>query len=246
MHTLPLDVQLREELGTLVRMPSDEVALTLEDLRWLRETLADGWETSDADARRMSAVLRRLLIEGEVGRSWRALGFASEPTVRAANLRRLVAGYPYQAVEIAIAGASHLKVCRGVGSMIEASHTLTMSKELVLRRGQADVDLRLTAWLDSPGILTRGTFVDRRVVVKYVANLLGGVHFGGDKKSKDRPWFRVLDNLPEGRTVFGRTPNTLKQPVFAEVVAIAQTIAFSQDARQMAEAAEKTSSASAP
>lgn len=209
-----------------------ELSVTLEDLGYLRELLVDGWQVRDVDARRMSAMLRRLLVEGELGRSWRAAGLTREPSLLSLNLRRQVAGRPYVAVTVAIAGAPRLEGCRTVGHILDA-RGFARPQDLA-KASRAPEELPLSKWLEQPGILTRGTFVARRLVVKYVANRLGGVHYGV-KDNRDAPWFRALDCIPADRGYVGSDENSVKQAVFAELVAIGQTVAFSDAARALAE-----------
>ena len=57
---------------TLGRMDATDIAIVAEDLIHLRDDW--GGEITDAQIRRGSAVLRRLLVEDAYGQAWRAAG----------------------------------------------------------------------------------------------------------------------------------------------------------------------------
>ena len=59
------------------------------------EHLRNAWSTApnQHELRRSSSVLRRLLVEGELGRAWRAAGFKGEPRVKAPDLNIVLKPY---------------------------------------------------------------------------------------------------------------------------------------------------------
>ena len=76
----------------MTKRRSDLVTSVSEDLLYLQ----DEWGTSieDAALRRGSAVLRRLLVDGDLGRAWREVHFSGEPKVEASTLRPILERHP--------------------------------------------------------------------------------------------------------------------------------------------------------
>ena len=87
----------------LFAMKPNNIQVVVEDIEYLRA----GWggSLSDPEARRGSAVLRRLLVENAYGDAWRALGFHGEPRVRAVDLKQIIGSTPLSDVDMALAEA---------------------------------------------------------------------------------------------------------------------------------------------
>jgi hypothetical protein len=82
-------------------MKQEQIQTIVEDLQYLKDW---GGKISDSEARRGSAVLRRLLVEDGYGKAWRAAGFPAEPKVMAVDVKRIIGSAPLTDVRIALAG----------------------------------------------------------------------------------------------------------------------------------------------
>jgi hypothetical protein len=111
-----------------VSVPEDqfeEAKAVAEDLAYL----ADEWKPrlEPAELRRLSPVLRRLLVEGAYGRAWRSVGLQGEPSVSATDLDAMLGALDRSIIHTAFAppgltvgrslaagGKLHIEVLEGV------------------------------------------------------------------------------------------------------------------------------------
>jgi hypothetical protein len=87
-----------------VSVPEDqfeEAKAVAEDLAYL----ADEWKPrlEPAELRRLSPVLRRLLVEGAYGRAWRSVGLQGEPYVSATDLDAMLGALDRSIIHTAFA-----------------------------------------------------------------------------------------------------------------------------------------------
>lgn len=80
------------------------IRVVRQDLEFLR----DKWDNSidEPSLRRSSNVLRGLLVDGNLGRAWRALGLERQPIILAPDLDSMLTGIEPQRVEFAPTGAT--------------------------------------------------------------------------------------------------------------------------------------------
>jgi len=62
----------------------ERIRTVVEDLRYIKDQW--GQKIDDAHLRRGSTTLRRLLVEGELQRAWKAAGLLKEPFIHTATL----------------------------------------------------------------------------------------------------------------------------------------------------------------
>jgi hypothetical protein len=163
------------------------------DLSYLRS----GWGASvdDDTLRRDTAVLRRLLVEGDLQRAWKAAGFEKEPVVECRSLDPVAFRIPPTDVVFASAGGGIYG-----GAWFGGANVFTgISKEGVdaLRTGagREQIMLGLRKFTESPCILIGAQSISRRTVIKYVANKAGGVHFDPSRKqTPEELQFSMLDS----------------------------------------------------
>lgn len=79
----------------------------------------------------------------------------------------------------------------------------------------------LTEFIETPAIWYKGRRVARRELIQYVANKLGGAHF--DHKSRDQDLEVIRNHIGIAE----------QDPVFFEIIAIAQNILKSEDIRRL-------------
>src|SRR5262245_46635204 len=84
---------------------SDELlAVVAADLNYIRQEWNESVE--DDALRRGSTVLRRLLVEGDLQRVWRAVGFEREPTITCSTLQPVLKSEPLERIAFASAGGA--------------------------------------------------------------------------------------------------------------------------------------------
>jgi hypothetical protein len=180
---------------------------------------------SDGDIRRGSGVLRRLLVEDVYGSAWRAIGREKQPKVIAVDIATLVAPEHVGRIKYAIAAGAHF---RGV-----------MMTCMVLSKGAQPVadlgppirkdgflgerEFPLSEYLSSPSGVIDGRIFTRRDVIKYIANIRGGVHLGAKERKAEKKLVARLSKI-EKRLSVHTTDGLL-----VELAAIGQAVAKSPD-----------------
>ena len=203
----------------------------VSDLNYLRRELSP--PVGEHAVRRASAILRRLLVDGELGGAWRAAGSQKEPQLTARSLNRFLTQNASNWIRFASAGkAEYLPLpppqqrqpgeppAPGGGlrlvSAVWCPDELPNQASLI-----AEETLYLTAFMSAPCLVVWGVQVSRRALVKYVANKLGGVHFDPTRGTTDEDeLFKVLDQVKEP---------TDMNAIYYELLSIGQALLTSRD-----------------
>lgn len=208
-------------------MDYDGLVAVTEDLEYLAQW---GSDISNAEIRRGTAVLRRLLVEDAYGTAWRAIGFPSQPTLYAVDLLQLI-GDQAPLVVYALAGGA---LFRGVQMAC-----------LILNRGTQPVDnspipirengypyerpFTLSEYLGSPSGVVESRSFTRREVIKYIANIKGGVHLNDKQRKAEKKLVARLAKAEKKMIIYGT------DGLLVEAVAIAQALGTSPDAKKFIE-----------
>jgi hypothetical protein len=172
-----------------------------EDLHFLRSLTA---ASTDDELRLGTAVLRRLLVDRLLQRAWTDAGFEREPAVRGESVEDLDPG-------------------REDWSRVLFATVATGSGDAPL--------VGLGSFIAGTCLIVNRVKVSRRVLIKYVANKLGGVHFD-PKRGDDAEGvaFVGLDGVES-------TLNERREP-FAQVLGIARVLSSSDDVIRLLAALE--------
>ena len=174
-------------------LPRNElIDIVAADLRYLLEEWDE--KVDDHSLRRSSPVLRRLLVQNELQRAWKAAGFAGEPKLRASTLAPILADIPYQKILFAAAGGAKYKglELRSVLVVNNAINQDEISKRHA--EGPPSTIISLHDFVETPCLVIKGRLIKRRVLIKYIANKLGGAHYDTKrKKNYDENLFPYLD-----------------------------------------------------
>lgn len=207
--------------------PDDLLSVVREDLAYLR----DEWnaEIEEPALRRASPVLRRLLVDGELQRAWKAAGFEKQPTISAVCLDATLEGVDLTHVIYSSAGGAQQQGAYVAGFLVR---DIAVSREESAKRGQ-EPPMRqwaLTDFIAAPAINAKGTVVSRRRLIKYFSNKLGGAHHD-TKRGKDEEdrVFAMIDRL--SRDV--RLQLLGKPMLYFELLAIGQAVANSPDVQRL-------------
>ena len=207
-------------------MDGEQIRTVVEDLEYLRDT----WTGTipDTEIRRGSAILRRLLVEDELGRAWRAAGNAQQPTIPAADLEAMLGHYPRRGVACALAGgALHGGIYAAGIIMVDGPkppEPATRDVELLMNRPYT-----VPQYLESACAYVRGTPITRRDLVKYMANVKGGVHLGSNSHARQR----AKELISRVRVLEGLVNHHSKDGLFFELLSMGQSIGKSPDCHHL-------------
>ncbi|MGZ5081603.1 MAG: hypothetical protein ACXWBT_18825 [Usitatibacter sp.] len=206
-------------------MDRDALVAVAEDLVYLGTW---GSDISDAEIRRGSAVLRRLLIEDAYGAAWRAIGTAKEPQLIAVDLDHMIANRSTTDVELAIAAGVEFRGVKMACILIDRGpppgpspypgadeSTYPGSRNFFLAEYLGSLSGRV-----GPHSFTR------RDVIKYIANVKGGVHLNSQQRKQEEKLIARVEKI-ERRVAVHRTDGLL-----VELVAIGQAVGRSADAKE--------------
>jgi len=217
--TAVVDKKISEEVG-LARLSQSTVAgvtgpyaSVAEDIDHLQRT----WCTiftppSDTELRWGVAALRRLLVNGLLGRAWRAMGFEGEPVIASPDIEAMLQRQGTEVRHIAslIAGGGSVdgvEVCglgmarvrnleTGRGPDEEEGFAVSVfnfsrDARSELTAGEYDEIVRsptrLSAFLRSCSAIRRGQAVNRQEMIQYFAKWAGGVHLDAERQSAEDP-----------------------------------------------------------
>jgi hypothetical protein len=169
-----LSPEKREELREASR---EAAAAFLEDLPHIREIVAKK-DPSRAEIRRLSNILRRLLVE-------RDIAAVAQPRLGKVLLRAPDNNSAYRAerkLPFMFFASGRATILGGWAATVWA-HDIHRTNpfqrvDLPIIEGDKDTELRLDTFLSQKVLCYRGRWVSRQDVIKYVANVASGVHSG--------------------------------------------------------------------
>ena len=176
---------------------------------------------SDVELRWGVAALRRLLINGLLGRAWRAMGFEGEPTIPSPNVEGMLKRQDLKLEHVGglIAGGGcvdGIEVCglgmakvfnpeTGKGADDDEGFAVSVFNFSRDARGELTVSeydhlvrspTKLTAFLRSWSVIRRGEAISRQDVIQYFAKWAGGVHSEAERGA-DGPAPHPFDSIEE-------------------------------------------------
>ena len=199
----------------------------ISDLQYLQ----DEWkqDVDDDSLRRSSPILRRLLVENALQRAWKGVGFKNEPKVNCMSLSSFLSRFDKRRIIMAVVGGAITKAAQIAGFNILKPG---MSEEEVVREsdyGLPDEILGLKGFIECPCIIVKGKVIVHRVLIKYIANKLGGVHFDSIRKGqhKEDQLYRALDQIKDTDYLLDR------QAIYYEYLSIGQALVNSEDIKKL-------------
>ena len=202
------------------------LAVVVEDLEYLRDQWSDS--VADPEIRRGSALLRRLLVEDQFGRAWRAADFEKQPAIVAPDLEAMLGSFDRTGVRVALAGgALHGGVYVAGITFVNGSESPEPVKDAT--DGIFEHPFALTDYLASPCAYVQGESISRRDLIKYVANVRGGVHLtsGSHARRREQELIRRVGRLE------GLIDHHSKDGLFFELLSVGQSIGKTPDALKL-------------
>jgi hypothetical protein len=171
-----------------------------ENLLYLKET----WHgyVDDARLRISSNVLRVLLIDDCYSKAWRLIGFDKQPRVMAVDSDLVIFGkgqdYPLEKIDIAVAGGANYGGRTSTYGFRQGTFTGSQNNYFDI----TDREYFLSEFLESTSIVVSGVRLNRREVIQYVCNKLGGTHIDFNRNKEKDQKFVKLDNRPPCRVQY--------------------------------------------
>jgi hypothetical protein len=201
-----------------------EVLLTvIEDLEYIMKE----WnrDIEDEQLRRDCTIIRRLLIEDNLGRAWRAVGFNKQPRIYCPILDTSCG---VEDIFFAQAGGAHYQ---GMQMQVEMGYG-EIPKEIEKNtKKMVNKPLFLSEFLTSTCVIVNGTEISRHDLILYIANTLGGTHL---------EWNRGFEKQPSMKKNFERLDNHFKtgisankESIYYELLSIGQNLANSSDTQKL-------------
>ena len=191
------------------------------DLAFLR----DEWdqEVDDHSLRRSSVILRRLLVDNELQRAWKAAGFEREPSVVASTLEHALAVIPIQSIGFASAGGARYRNAELRGVLNTTSALSSELRNRLFEAGVPSASQGLRSFTEASCVIVKGWSASRRQLIKYVANKLGGAHHDTKRGKTDEDLlFARLDKVA-GVSLLN------KPAIYYELLAAGQSLTSSPD-----------------
>lgn len=213
-------------------MEPEELITVAEDLHYLKT----GWvrNISDAEIRRGSAILRRLLVEKRMGQAWREVGFEREPIILGGNLEAQLSGVDRSSIMVALAGGAEVQDWNGSALLfvkLKPYENKPPERNFSPEEMEAIMahPFSLSQYVESECAVVQGQSIKRRELIKYMANVRGGVHLGKEitgQKMEDS-LIRRIRLLEGGVDAFQKSGLTF------ELLAIGQSVGKSPDTQKL-------------
>jgi hypothetical protein len=208
--------------------PSELQAIVAADLKFLR----DEWDNDveDHSLRRSSTVLRRLLVDGELQRAWKQAGFEREPRIATAVIDPILQHLDLRRTELVTAGGAHCGSAVAQGCL-KVNYSMSDDEIRALNQlGPSTETLGLRRFVQSPCMVIRSEPISRRILVKFVANRLGGAHGRTSPgKKREEQLYAHLDWSRHEFQIFG------KPVVYFELLSVGQALLNAPDVHQLLE-----------
>lgn len=217
------------------RFEKEFLRIVASDLHYITKE----WDIKidDDSLRRDCVVLHKLLIEGNLGNAWRAVGFTKEPRILAPVLETIgdrkradfiqTGGAHYGGIEI-----RDLEIHSDDSPPNEYAKSgpgIYVEKEPAYKRTKKP--LWLTEFLNDTCMIIEGIEISRNDLIVYIANTLGGKHIDWQREFKHQSGraakFEALDS------VFQTMKTAGKESIYFELLSIVQSLANSRDIHKL-------------
>lgn len=205
-------------------MDHDSLIAVAEDLEYLSQW---GSEITNAEIRRGTAILRRLLVEDAYGVAWRAIGELKQPILPAVDLSLLLGEHSNQVVYALAGGALFRGIHMACMMLNKGNAALGGAPPEPIRSNGYPFErmFALSEYLSSLSGVVEGLSFNRREVIKYLANVKGGVHLSAQQRKAEEKLIARLGKI-EKKFMVHNTDGLL-----VEAVAIGQALGNSFDAK---------------
>ncbi len=206
----------------------------LEDLQHLKHAWSD--VVDDAILRRDSAILRRLLIEGDLNKVWKILGFSEKIYVVAPRAEFFLEMKDSYKIDFILSGGG---IYQGVIAVLAMHNKGKEAVNLPSHINPIEYKFTLSQFINSTSIFVENISISRGELIQYVANKLGGVHIDFSRKGRLAQKLETLDRNIERFQFKGIPPLRGKNTVYFELLSIGQLLSNSADIKRLLFKAEE-------
>jgi hypothetical protein len=205
-------------------MDYDALIAVAEDLEYLAQW---GSQISNAEIRRGTAILRRLLVEDTYRAAWRTIGEAKQPTLLAVDLSQMLGGKSHEVVYALAGGALFRGLHMACLMLNKGSHAIGGEPPKPIRDNGYPFErlFTISEYLPSLSGIVEGRSFNRREVIKYIANVKGGIHLSAKARKAEKDLISRLGKIEKKILVHN------SDGLLVEAVAIAQALGGSSDAK---------------
>lgn len=190
----------------------------VEDLLYLKKTWYN--TVDEGELRRGTAILRRLLVEGEYGNLWRYLGFVKEPSVVCVDLDSILPYFSPSKIVFAFAGGAKIAGLQSTSLFLHEGDECTAYTDEVAEKSIKSMPV--SRYINSTTAYIDGRNISRKEYIQFIANKLGGVHL---KKKNEI----LRDEYHSLKKLEGKVYINFLDAFFHEVQCIGQAIIDSSD-----------------
>ena len=173
------------------------------------------------------AILRRLLVENAYGTAWRAIGEVKQPSLPAVNLSLLIGNAAHE-VFYTLAGGANFRGMQMACMLLNKGNKpiARITPEAIRKDGYPfECMFTLSEYLASSSGIVEGRPFNRRELIKYLANVKGGIHLSAQQRKTEEKLIARLGKI-EKKLMIYKTDGLL-----VEAVACAQSLGNSTDAK---------------
>ncbi|MCH9644499.1 MAG: hypothetical protein K0U29_05365 [Gammaproteobacteria bacterium] len=216
---------------------------TLDDLNYIHNRMEP--DLNDSEVKQYCTIVRRLLLEGTLGKAWRSIGHSKEPSLLCNDLDSYIANASNLPEHyIALAGGGRSNLCSKRGHtyqplIFDLGHSSLYIKSLESSSSDSlsfSNEKTISDFLRGSCIKSRNTYFTRKDLIIYYCYVLAGIHPSNKMKKEGRrikEKFTQLDAylkpLSSSITSIAGTPHGVTKPEGMEFISILQSLKFSPD-----------------
>ncbi|WP_417846940.1 hypothetical protein [Thalassospira povalilytica] len=210
--------------------------IILDDIRHIANETSP--ECSDHQLRRVSTILRRLLIEDDLIKCWKYhIKDRKQPIIVAPRMNTA----KLNEEAFAVAGGGQIGGISIAQSSFHPGVSMSDSeiKEMYeTEKKYLEYEFTLQEFKDSCGVFVKGKKIKRSQVISYIANKKGGSHLD-TKRKKDEENYKTLDENLDLFLFGGELDEKMQQTkkgknsVYLELLSIGQAISKSKDINEL-------------
>lgn len=208
-------------------MNLDYLRVIAEDLELLKYSWTHQYP--EPDIRRGSAILRRLLVENEYMNAWKHVGFEKQPSLNAIDLLSLVDEIPESQIIVSLAMGAHYRDAYWAGICLTSNNMKIKIHDSKFNSQSypGEKTFYLSDYLSSSSGISNSKHITRKDVIKYIANVMGGVHINPKQRKEEQKLIARVEKFHK------KIQLQQSDALLIELTAIAQAVGNSTDCSKL-------------
>lgn len=209
----------------LESMDKELLKIVFEDLEHITKEWNDK-DISDANLRRSSDILRRLLIHDDLFKAARSFEMKK---LRVLSSDEEYPSFPDAVLHQAGGGKFNGVQIKGFTIYNRALTPEEMKRSYKDSKKKKNKPVKLSKFLKRPSITIEGTTINREEIIKYVCNKLGGAHYDTRRKVGHtlEEKYKLLDKHKDSTELAG------KKAIYFELLSIGQKLVNNKDVQKL-------------